>query len=134
MPGKFTKIIGGLIFLLLVVGLYEYFWGHMYGGRYYQRKGFTAEAKILLDEYRKDQDFNFKTNKKYDKNLHASGRYEREYKNFKLGFNDVPIVAKYCPDCSFSEARYKIAAYAVYESEDIVWSVDNNGKLVLLKE
>ena len=132
MVKKGAKIF--VVSLVLIFGFYfiMYYWGHMYGGRHYQRKVFDSEAKILLSDYHKEQKFYFARDKKFSFDLHSSKKYS-EAANFKLGFNDNERVSKYCSECALSGVAYKIAAYSVYEGEDVVWTMDNAGNLRSVK-
>jgi hypothetical protein len=130
------KIVrGGIVVIVLLVAffLYSYFFGSMYGGRSYQRQSFSAEARLLLAKYQEEQAQYFKSNNKFDRNLKPSVDPDG-FKDFKLGFNDVDPVSKYCPDCTFSDRAYKVAAYGKFKGEDVIWSVDNNGTLAPVRE
>ena len=128
MDGKKIKIVASLLLFFIIFFVYEYFWGTMYGGRKFQRKAYIAEAKLLLDEYHKDQEFYFRQNKKYDRILHQSSKYKGDYKNFRLGFADSTVVSKYCSDCVFTDIGYKIAAYDLHKTEETVLTIDNLGQ------
>lgn len=131
---KGVAIVGGVFVLLIALYACMYYWSPIYGGKYYQRKAFSAEGKILLSNYNKEQGYYFSKNKKFDRTLHTSKELYEDRTNFKLGFNDVPVVARYCPDCTISDSSYKIAAYAKYESEDVIWTIDDKRELVPIKQ
>jgi hypothetical protein len=104
----------GLFFVLtLLILIWGYNFGPMYGGKKYQLQSFNAEAKVLLKHYYETQAEYYRAQGHFDVNLHRSEDYVK-MRSFKFGFNsDFPELRKYCDNCVMKESSYKLGAIGI---------------------
>jgi hypothetical protein len=126
-----SKVLGVCVLMYFAFFVYAYFFSPLFpDGKVQQKEAFSAEARTVLLSYHKQQSEYFSAHHSFRLDLHKREDF-REGRNFKYGFaNEVPEIAKHCPDCRLTESSFKIGAFGVYKGQDVVWVMDDEGRLV----
>ncbi|OFZ48126.1 MAG: hypothetical protein A2381_05565 [Bdellovibrionales bacterium RIFOXYB1_FULL_37_110] len=125
--GKRKNLI--IIFILIIIGIFLFFADTLYVWKYKRNhKGLSAETKLKLAYYYKQQDKHFQKFGKYDLDLKCA-----TIEKFMCGTaKDYPQYASYCPDCHLTELSYKVMAIRLYnkETDPEIWTLNNQRQMV----